>query len=94
MTTKMHYKLFDWNDIHKLNWDRLSRNPNAISLLERNKEKINWGSLSRNPSIFTYDYEKMEITRRPIRDALIQKRFHPRNMDKFDSWGFPFFNDE
>ena len=28
----------------------LSRNPNAIHLLENNLEKINWGELSRNPN--------------------------------------------
>ena len=28
----------------------LSRNPNAIHLLEQNPDKINWGWLSRNPN--------------------------------------------
>jgi exonuclease V gamma subunit len=32
------------------NWDMLSRNPNAIHLLEQNPEKINWEYLSGNPN--------------------------------------------
>ena len=29
-------KLLDWVDINKINWENLSKNPNAISLLEKN----------------------------------------------------------
>lgn len=36
-------------DLHILFWNMLSSNPNAIPLLEKNKEKINWGMLSINP---------------------------------------------
>ena len=36
------YKLRDWIDINKLNWQGLTENPNAIDLLEQNKDKINW----------------------------------------------------
>ena len=31
-------------------WSNLSRNPNAISLLEQNLDKIDWWSLSENPN--------------------------------------------
>ena len=31
---------------------QLSNNPNAIDLLEKNKDNINWIGLSSNPSIF------------------------------------------
>ena len=34
----------------KLNWDWLSKNPNAIHLLEQNPDKINWDCLSGNPN--------------------------------------------
>ena len=30
--------------------DWLSKNPNAIHLLEQNPDKINWAELSRNPN--------------------------------------------
>ena len=43
-------KLRDWIDIHKLNWNVLSSNKNAISLLEENKNKIDWKCLSKNPN--------------------------------------------
>ena len=35
-------------------WDALSSNPNAIDLLEANKDKIDWSNIYRNPSIFHY----------------------------------------
>jgi len=34
-------------------WHYLSRNPNAIPLLEKNLDKTNWEELSKNPNIFT-----------------------------------------
>jgi len=33
-----------------INWNALSRNPNAINLLEQNQDKINWNALSLNPN--------------------------------------------
>ena len=44
------YKLLDWIDIDKLDWVELSKNPNAIHLLEQNPDKICWKHLSRNPN--------------------------------------------
>jgi hypothetical protein len=35
---------------NKINWERLSGNPNAIHLLEQNPNKINWERLSGNPN--------------------------------------------
>src|SRR4051812_19722748 len=43
------YKLLDWIHIGKINWHRLSRNPNAIDLLIDNPDNINWYELSINP---------------------------------------------
>ena len=40
------WKLRDWIDIEKLDWDLLSFNSRAIKLLEENPEKINWDNLS------------------------------------------------
>jgi hypothetical protein len=36
------YKLREGIDIDKINWRMLSKNPNAISLLEANIDKIDW----------------------------------------------------
>ena len=44
------YVLLDWIDKNKLNWEKLSSNPNAIDLLEENYDKINWHHLSSNPN--------------------------------------------
>jgi len=35
---------------HKVNWEGLSGNQNAIYILQKNKKKINWESLSVNPN--------------------------------------------
>lgn len=42
------YKLVDWADIEKINWNYLSVNKNAISVLEKNPDRINWSCLSVN----------------------------------------------
>ena len=41
----------------KIQWMWLSKNPNAIQLLEQNIDKICWGWLSENPAIFGEEYE-------------------------------------
>ena len=45
-------RLLSWIEKDKLNWEYLSGNPYAISLLEQNRDKIEWVGFSRNPSIF------------------------------------------
>jgi hypothetical protein len=71
--------------LEDINWRWLSGNPAAIHLLESNQDKIDWNNLSANPSIFEYDYESMT---RPFFEELMQNRFHPDNLDKFESWGY------
>ena len=41
-------KLRNWIKPNFLNYEYLSENPNAISLLEENFSKINWYNLSQN----------------------------------------------
>jgi hypothetical protein len=60
---------------------QLCKNPNAMHLL--NKDAIDWFYLSFNPGIFEYDYSKMS---RPFTEELMQNRFHPRNIEKFEGW--------
>jgi len=43
-------KLHEWIPNDKLDWKMLSRNPNAISILEKNLDKVNWEILSSNPN--------------------------------------------
>ena len=38
-------------------WHDISKNPNAISILENNLDKVEWICLSKNPSIFEEEYE-------------------------------------
>ena len=42
-------RLSDWIEIDNLYWPTLSKNPNAIDLLEQNKHKIDWYNISCNP---------------------------------------------
>jgi hypothetical protein len=44
------YVLLDWIDKDKLDWFWLSRNPNAIDLLENNLNEVDWDALSSNPN--------------------------------------------
>ena len=44
------YKLLNWIQKDKLNYDNLSLNHKALHLLEQNTDKINWKKLSQNPN--------------------------------------------
>jgi hypothetical protein len=47
---KIRYVLKDWIPLKKLDWEELSKNPNAIELLRANPTKIDWKQLSCNPN--------------------------------------------
>ena len=40
--------LRDWIDINKLDWVMLSKNYNAVALLENNLDMVNWRQASSN----------------------------------------------
>ena len=80
-------------NLDKIDWWWLSRNPAAIHLLEKNPDKISWLWLSENPAIFTYNYKKIAEHRWPINKEIIQNRFHPKNMKYFSGWGIEEFDD-
>ena len=72
-------------NLDKIHWRWLAENPEAIHILEANPQKIDWAHLSANPAIFEYDYKAMV---RPFTEELMANRFHPDNLDKFESWGY------
>ena len=80
-------------NIDKINWFYLSKISKAIHILEKNINKIIYFELSSNPSIFEYDYEAMRNRINLFKEELVAKQFHPKNMDKFVSWGFDEFED-
>jgi hypothetical protein len=45
------WKLRDWIDKDKLDWSELSKNPNALKMLEENEDKIDWYKLLENPTV-------------------------------------------
>jgi hypothetical protein len=77
---------------NKIVWFNLSCNlsPEALDILEKNPDRICWEYLSANPAIFTYDYDeiKKHMFESGIAEQLMQNRFHPKNLDKFEGWGF------
>ena len=75
---------------NKINWYLLSENTNAIELLKENQDKINWMYFSKNPNIITYDYKKMKlnIKNSGIAEELMALIFNPKNMEKWNDWGF------
>ena len=50
MNFEHRWKLLDWIDESKFIPCNLSRNPNALYLLEKNPEMIDWNWISCNPS--------------------------------------------
>ena len=62
-----------------INWDKLSNGVSSNS----------WKILASMPNIFTYNYDvlkqRMENT---FGKELIINRFHPKNMNKWEGWGF------
>ncbi len=52
MNFEHRWKLRDWIDINKLNWNELTRNPNAMFLLESKLEENVLGLLYLNPSTY------------------------------------------
>ena len=75
-------------NLYKINWNLMSRNPAAIQLLEQNQDKINWYNLSENPSIFTYNYKELKLRmKETIAEDLMKNRFHPKYIDKWIDWG-------
>jgi hypothetical protein len=54
-------------------------------------EKINWFGLYRNPDIFELDYESMRQANMELKQELMERMFHPKNVAKFESWGYNDF---
>jgi hypothetical protein len=72
-------------NLDKINWTLLSENPSAIHILEANQDKIYWPNFCKNPAIFEYDYKSMK---QPFTEELMQNRFHPKNLERFEAWGY------
>jgi len=81
-------KYRDFIDLPKIRWDGLSKNPNAIHLLEANIDKIEWYWISGNPSIFEYDYKTMKEKCSIYKEELKQKAFHPTRIFKYVDEGY------
>ena len=81
------YKLRDWIDINKIDWFDLSRNPNAIHLLEQNMNKIYWFLLSVNSNaihLLEKNMDKIDwydLSQNPNAIHLLEKNIYKINWD-------------
>ena len=88
----MFYKLRDWIDINKLNWNYLSSNPNAIKLLKENPDKIDWDYLSSNKNAIELLKEKPDkINWKYLSLNINAIELLKENQDKI-KWEFISFN--
>ena len=71
----------------QIDWFILNENPAAIDLLEANLDKIEH-TIYENPNIFEYDYEGMKEKTGIFVEELMSKCFNPKNLDKFEAWGY------
>jgi len=75
-------------NLDDVNWFNASENPSLIHLLDENYGRIEWYVISNNPEIFEYDYEGMKEKTSIFTEELMAAVFNPKNIDKFESWGF------
>ena len=84
---KIKYVLRDWIPIEKLDWPRLSSNPNAIELLKANSDKIDWLWLSSNPNameLLKENYENIDwkqLSKNTNPEAIELLRENPKNIN-------------
>ena len=69
------------NNKDKIDWNRLSTNPNAIKLLRENPDKICF-SIAFNPSIFELDYKAMKKNNEKLYEELIKEVMKPSRVFK------------
>jgi len=51
-------------------------------------DKVRWQYFKVNPCMFVYDYKRMKHARSALVEELMRERFHPKNIHKFEEWGF------
>ena len=76
----------------KVDWYRLSQNPNAIHLLETHLDKVNWLYLSVNENAIhllkTLNTEKMRSNCQAFAEELAAYVFHPLRLQRLcDTYG-------
>ena len=74
--------------MNKVDWKLLSKNPNAMSILENNLDKINWDILCLNPSLFIETYNIKNIPESPHKELLAMKAFCPERIFKCLKLGY------
>ena len=90
--TGTHFiKLREWIPFDKLHWGSLSRNPNAIPILEKNLDKVYWDSLSENPNaihILEKNLDKVHwsnLSSNPNANPILEKNLDKVNQSNLSS---------
>ena len=89
----------NWKNKSRDEWygfyGNLLKNPVAIELIEKKKDEFHrLDMIAENPGIFCYDYEAMYQRNAPLKEELMSVMFHPKNYDKFITWGFDEFSSD
>ena len=73
--------------MNKINWTRLSLNPNAIHILEQNLDKIDWYNLSLNPNAIhlfaPLNHTQMKENNKYFFEELVSYVFYPNRVLRF-----------
>ena len=70
-------------NLDKINWYFLPKNPAALHIIEKNQDKMNYPILSENPAIFVLDREAMrEQINNGFAEELIASALHPRHFTR------------
>ena len=89
-------------NLDKVDWWQLSRNINAVHILEKNQNKVFWSmsekntgkisftQLVRNKNIYTYDYNYYKKRMDLHREELMKKVFHPNRLIYYLEIGYEF----
>ena len=67
------YKLKEGINIDKINWNMLSKNPNAISLLKANPDKIDYQGLSNNENPLIFGYYEINSNVKNVKELVFNK---------------------
>ena len=69
-----------------MNWFLLSKNPNAIHILEKNLNKVYWSDLSENPNaihlLAKLNTEQTRLNCRSFAEELTKYVFHPVRLSR------------
>lgn len=74
-----------------INWSRFDNIKCTFcqnTIKDNNNAIIKYNEFCNKYNIFSYDYITIKNKHNHITEELMKKQFHPKNINKFESWGF------